>query len=505
MKIFQLFVIFLNFTNVTSLINNICFSNRYPKSISCRLTNKVNRDKLLILKEKNQIENNEIENNEYILNVGTVLDVLHRELPLIFVLENINFNIFSQQINVINSKKMISMSKPMYISSIKFIQTISSLSPMRSEINVRKIEYIEDMRTIQCLVEIITPRLASENKWEGMFYFGLDERGLIYSHTFDRKISNLNEKMVLPIEKIPWLKVKYKNIFNKCNSFLKIIRFQSIAPTFLLCFTGGWMINPSITNLLHSTKFIVSTIDTILIMSASMVLNDIYDLEIDRINSPNRPLVNGEIKISEAILLVVSLLGVVEYLTLNYLSETSQLIIQLIIIKINVYTPILKRILIIKNISCASLVAFSLFFTGLSITNTIMVSNKNFSLLLIAMSIIFFGSWSSELILDMRDIIGDKKNKIATIPTIFGNKNSWIFTNIVLYYGIVSNTLSIAYLYNNYKIASVVTIILSPLLVSLYNIKKENYSNKSITNYMKYSNVPLVVLLFYLCLLAKLR
>jgi len=105
----------------------------------------------------------------------------------------------------------------------------------------------------------------------------------------------------------------------------------------------------------------------------------------------------------------------------------------------------------------------------------------------------------------MRDIIGDKKNNIATIPTIFGNKNSWIFTNIVLYYGIVSNTLSMAYLYNNYKIASVVTIILSPLLVNLYNIKKENYSNKSITNYMKYSNVPLVVLLFYLCLLAKLR
>jgi 4-hydroxybenzoate polyprenyltransferase len=240
-------------------------------------------------------------------------------------------------------------------------------------------------------------------------------------------------------------------------------------------------------------------------MSASMVLNDLYDLEIDKVNSPNSPLVNGEIKMSEAFLLVALLLGVVEYLTLNYLSETSQLIVQLIIIKINVYTPILKRIIVIKNISCASLVAFSLFFTGLSITNTIMVSNKNFNLLLIAMSIVFFGSWSNELILDMRDIIGDKKNNIATIPTIFGNKFSWIFTNIVLYYGIVSNTLSLLYLYSDSKLASIVTIVLSPLLINLYNIKKENYSNKSIDNYMKYSNVPLVVLLFYLCLLAKLR
>ena len=266
MKIFQLFVIFLNFINVTSLINNICLSKYYTKSNPCKLTNKMNRDKLLILKANNQIENNNNENSEYILNVGTALDVLHRELPLIFVLENINFNIFSQQINVINGKNIISMSKPIYISSIKSIQTIISFSPTRSEINVRKIEYIEDMRTIQCLVDVITPRLAGENKWEGMFYFGIDERGLIDSHTFDRKISNLNKKMVLHVEKIPWLKVKYKSFCSKCNSFLKIIRFQNVAPTVLLCFTGGWMINPSIINLLHSSKFIVSTIDTILIM-----------------------------------------------------------------------------------------------------------------------------------------------------------------------------------------------------------------------------------------------
>ena len=184
MKIIQLFVIFLNFTNITSLINNIFFTRYYAKSIPY----KVKRDRLLILKENNNC------NSEYILNVGTALDVLHRELPLIFVLENINFNIFSQQISVINGKNMITISKPLYISSIKSIQAISSLSPTRSEINVRKIEYMEDEKIIQCLLEIITPSFPSENKWEGMFYFGIDERGLIDSHTFDRKISNLNKK-----------------------------------------------------------------------------------------------------------------------------------------------------------------------------------------------------------------------------------------------------------------------------------------------------------------------
>ena len=132
-----------------------------------------------------------------------------------------------------------------------------------------------------------------------------------------------------------------------------------------------------------------------------------------------------------------------------------------------------------------------------------MSNNNNLGLLSIAMSILFFGSWSNEVLLDMRDIEGDKNNNINTFPVLFGNKKSWIFTNIILYYGIISNTLSIGYFYNNKIIAGLIPIILSPLLINLYNIKKQNYSKQSIINYMKYSNYPLVILLFYLCLLAK--
>jgi geranylgeranylglycerol-phosphate geranylgeranyltransferase len=294
------------------------------------------------------------------------------------------------------------------------------------------------------------------------------------------------------------------NIKEKSIEFLKLIRSHNIIPTFLLCFSGGWIIKPSFYSLIHSVPFFISSIDTILIMSASMVLNDIYDLEIDKINSPDRPLASGKIKLSEAFIFALLLVGTSEYLTLNYLSDNLKLIIQLVIINISIYTPILKRILIIKNISCAGLVSFSLFFSGLSLSNTIMSNNNNLGLLSITMSILFFGSWSNEILLDMRDIEGDKNNNINTFPVLFGNKNAWIFTNIILYYGIITNTLSIRYLYNNQIIAGLIPIILSPLLINLNKIKKDNYSKESIVSYMNYSNYPLVLLLFYLCLLAKL-
>lgn len=201
------------------------------------------------------------------------------------------------------------------------------------------------------------------------------------------------------------------SIFNKINSYLKLIRYKNILPTLLLSFTGGWLMNQSIIQLLESPYFIISTINTILIMSSSMIINDIYDIEIDRINNFNRPLVTGEINIRDALLFYFILLGSIEFLNLNYLPYNLQTIIHLTIFFINIYTPILKKIPLIKNISCAFVVSFSLFFAALSSTNKYIVLNKNFGLLSIFLSLIFFGSLYNELLLDMRDYEGIKKIK----------------------------------------------------------------------------------------------
>jgi len=238
-------------------------------------------------------------------------------------------------------------------------------------------------------------------------------------------------------------------------------------------------------------------------MCASMVVNDIYDVEIDKINNPQRPLVNGSVKIYEAFILYLFLIGSCEFITLNYLPDNLKFIIQAVIIKISIYTPILKRILFIKNLSCAGLVSFSLFFSGLATSYTIMNLHKNFGLLSIAMSLIFFGSLSNEILLDIRDKEGDENSNIVTIPTLFGKFFSWLTTAGILYFNIISNTFSFAYLYNT-KLALFIPLIMSPFMINLNKIKKKNYSRESIANYMKYSNYPLLLLLIYLCFIARL-
>ena len=171
----------------------------FNKYVTTRLP--PSHQKCLPITPNNQNDNH---NTEYTLNVGRALDVLVRELPLLFAVKNIDFSILSSPIKVVNGNQPHSLvvSKEVYITAIRGIQMASTLSSTYPSIHLRKIEYIEDIKTIQCLVDIVsssnqlmsTATHHTEQQtplWQGMFYFGLNKEGLIDTHIFDRKISNL--------------------------------------------------------------------------------------------------------------------------------------------------------------------------------------------------------------------------------------------------------------------------------------------------------------------------
>lgn len=289
---------------------------------------------------------------------------------------------------------------------------------------------------------------------------------------------------------------------NKFLELLKLIRAKNIIPTLFLSFSGGWLMNPSFTNLIQSQPFIVYTINTILIMSSSMAINDLYDIEVDKINHPERPLVKETISKIEAIVLIFFLLTISEYLSLNYLPINLQNIIHLTIIYVNLYTPVFKKILVIKNISCAAIVSLSLFFAGLASSSVQLILNTNFELLLVATNLIFTGSWSNEIILDIRDYKGDKKQSIQTLPTILGKETSLTCTGLILYLGSIMNIIALANLYN-YTYAYALFLLFVPQFYALYDIKNNNYSKDSIQSYMKKTDLTLVMILLYLCALIR--
>jgi len=152
----------------------------------------------------------ELRQRRFNLQVGKGLEVLRRELPLVFFASNLDFSIFAPEILVSdgNNNRM-QMQKALYSTVVKSLKLASSFSSMYPSMNVQKIEYIEDCSTIQCLVEVILPdsiRIDGQAVWGGMFYFGLDSHGLISSHTFDRKISNKTPINRMNTKVFPWLR-----------------------------------------------------------------------------------------------------------------------------------------------------------------------------------------------------------------------------------------------------------------------------------------------------------
>lgn len=287
------------------------------------------------------------------------------------------------------------------------------------------------------------------------------------------------------------------SIQNKTNQFLKLIRAKNIIPTLFLSGSGGWLMNPSVSSLLHSKSYIVSSINTFLIMSASMIINDLFDLEIDKINNPERPLVTGAITKSEAIVTTLLLTGISEYLNIVFLPSNLQPIIHLSVLFIYLYTPLFKKIMVIKNISCAAIVSFSLFFSALSACQTQMVLNNKFDLLIVGCNLVFTGSWTNEILLDIRDYEGDKKQKLKTLPTILGKETSWTCAGLVLYIGVAVNAMKLVTLFNFPTALCFIGCVL-PQFYYLFKIKKDEYSNKSIKKYMKHTNITLILLLLYL-------
>jgi hypothetical protein len=143
------------------------------------------------------------------LNVGRAQEVLRRELPMVFAVSNLDFSIFAPHITVtdMNGNKMV-MQKSLYSAAVKSLRMASAISSIYPSMNVKKIEYIEETRTIQCLVDVVLPdtvRVDGQAVWEGMFYFGLDQDGLIMAHIFDRRISTMTPSPVAHVA-YPWLR-----------------------------------------------------------------------------------------------------------------------------------------------------------------------------------------------------------------------------------------------------------------------------------------------------------
>lgn len=287
----------------------------------------------------------------------------------------------------------------------------------------------------------------------------------------------------------------------KASSISKLIRPQNIAPAIALSFTGGYIMNPSFPGLIKNPAFISSVLITQSVMASSMIFNDIYDLPIDRINNPARPLVTGEVSIIEAKRLAIGLLFFVELMNNRFIPEGLQYIPRLSSLFAVLYTPFLKRALVLKNAACALLVSTSILFSGFTVSPDIGFG-YDFKLLMIATNMIFLASFTSEILLDISDEMGDRINGLKTLPIVFGKDRAWDLAYMSMYMNIMFNALDLLRIFGPWVGIGFI-IICGKALDWIRDIRYHEYSQRLIKEYGKKIIGPMGFALIYLGGLSK--
>jgi len=295
-----------------------------------------------------------------------------------------------------------------------------------------------------------------------------------------------------------------KYYIDKWNSYNKLLRTQNSFPTFMLNFLGGWLTIPSY-KLLFNKDFWVFSLITQLTMMNSMVINDLFDLKVDLINNNNRPLVNKQITIKEARCLYISIIVIIRFLSICFFLKNMFFInIYGINLVLFLYTPYLKKIMLVKNITCASIVASTILMTSKSILNNNMIINTinsidninnfdpNINLINITSRFLFLSSFYIELLLDIKDQKGDKENNIVTIPNYFGEKKTLNSLIIIFIVNLLYQS-SVFYKYKKYKLLFGFVLSNSIFFNNLFKLRYNCATDAKILNAVKHTTISLVI------------
>tara|TARA_R110002020_G_scaffold425090_2_gene634521 strand:+ start:1553 stop:2470 length:918 start_codon:yes stop_codon:yes gene_type:complete len=238
-------------------------------------------------------------------------------------------------------------------------------------------------------------------------------------------------------------------------NFLKLIRYKNLI---LILFTQclihqGFLGGLGIPVALSHFDFYLLVSATIFLAAAGYIINDIYDIEIDRINKPDKSFIPKIFSEKQAFnfYFILNILGVGLGFYLSYSMNLSgfALIFVLISALLYVYASFLKRIVLIGNLLISALVASSIFiiipFDLLPILDRYPNELANpISVLRDYAVFAFILNFLREIIKDIEDLQGDYNNGIQSLPILLGRGRT---SKIVAVLGIISIFILISYIY----------------------------------------------------------
>lgn len=177
--------------------------------------------------------------------------------------------------------------------------------------------------------------------------------------------------------------------------------------------------------MVHRTIFMAPTVLGFItgfsITGASMASNDYWDRLVDGVNSPNRPLPSGRVRLKEAITLtiILSTIGLaVSFLTNSALTLS---VASLGLVMFLLYNYRLKQLGLIGNLVVSASISLPLVYGGIMVPVQTQ-SIYRYYVLCFFEAMIFIANTGREINKGITDVEGDKLRGISTIAMKHGNK-----------------------------------------------------------------------------------
>lgn len=160
-------------------------------------------------------------------------------------------------------------------------------------------------------------------------------------------------------------------------------------------------------------KVLLACLSGGIIAGAANVINDYFDIEIDKINKRYRPLPSGRVSLALAFKLSIMLFttgiivsAFVSTIALGIAFSASVLLFM--------YSASLKRTVLWGNLAVSLATGLAFIYGGISV--------GRFTAALIPAGFAFMFHWGREIIKDIEDVEGDWANQVVTLPIRYGEK-----------------------------------------------------------------------------------
>jgi geranylgeranylglycerol-phosphate geranylgeranyltransferase len=266
----------------------------------------------------------------------------------------------------------------------------------------------------------------------------------------------------------------------KLKAVAEISRPINVLITFLTVIVAGFI---ALHEISYQPAIFYAAISAALINAAGNIINDIFDLDVDKVNRPERVLPSNRMKKSEAYFFFA--IFNLTALIFAYFVNIACLVISIFaIIIVFFYSLYFKKVILLGNFIVGFLTGMAFVYGGLAVDSLETSIIPAFYAMVI--------NFVREIIKDVEDMEGDKEAGIDTYPLIFGADASFFVSKIViLAFAFITLLPYVLKIYSFYYLLIVLAIDTSLIYFS-FGLKKES-SKREINNFSKLLKVNMVL------------